>query len=117
MIIIGCDFHPSWQQIAWLDTETGESGEQKLGHAGGEAEQFYQQVPAPALVGMESTGNCQWGAGPSLLLTFLGLILTEAAPPSAVFRGWEPMRPGSRRFSIRLRYTGRAKDKVKISRG
>ena len=60
MIIIGCDFHPSWQQIAWLDTETGESGEQKLGHAGGEAERFYQQVPAPALVGMESTGNCQW---------------------------------------------------------
>src|SRR5216684_5996521 len=30
------------------------------------------------------------GAGPSLLLTFLGLILNEAAPPSAVFRGWEP---------------------------
>jgi hypothetical protein len=24
MIIIGCDFHPSWQQIAWVDTETGE---------------------------------------------------------------------------------------------
>ncbi len=57
------------------------------------------------------------GAGPSLLLTFLGLILNEAAPPSANFRGWEPMRPASRRFSIRLRYTGRAKDKVKISRG
>jgi hypothetical protein len=30
MMIIGCDFHPSWQQIAWLDTETGETGERKL---------------------------------------------------------------------------------------
>ena len=26
MMIIGCDFHPSWQQVAWLDTETGETG-------------------------------------------------------------------------------------------
>ncbi len=26
MMIIGCDFHPSWQQVSWLDTETGESG-------------------------------------------------------------------------------------------
>ncbi len=25
MIIIGCDFHPSWQQICWLDKETGET--------------------------------------------------------------------------------------------
>jgi hypothetical protein len=24
MIIIGCDFHPSYQQIALLDTETGQ---------------------------------------------------------------------------------------------
>src|SRR3989449_3395753 len=29
MMIIGCDFHPSWQQVSWLDTETGETGEQK----------------------------------------------------------------------------------------
>jgi hypothetical protein len=31
MMIIGCDFHPSWQQIAWLDSETGETGEEKRG--------------------------------------------------------------------------------------
>ena len=60
MMIIGCDFHPSRQQVAWLDTETGGSGEQKLVHAEGDAERFYQQVPAPALIGMESTGNCHW---------------------------------------------------------
>jgi transposase len=60
MKIIGCDFHPSWQQIAWLETETGETGEQKLVHATGEAEMFYRQLPAPALIGMEATGNSQW---------------------------------------------------------
>jgi transposase len=60
MIIIGCDFHPSWQQVAWVDTETGETEERKLVHALGEAQKFYQRLPAPALIGMESTGNCQW---------------------------------------------------------
>jgi transposase len=60
MMIIGCDFHPSWQQVCWLDTETGESGERKLVHAEGEAERFYRQMPAPALVGMEATGNSHW---------------------------------------------------------
>jgi len=60
MMIIGCDYHPSWQQISWLDTLTGETGERKLEHASGEAERFYRQLPAPALIGMESTGNCQW---------------------------------------------------------
>ena len=37
MKIIGCDFHPSYQQIAMLDRETGEWSEGKLVHAGGEA--------------------------------------------------------------------------------
>jgi len=60
MMIIGCDFHPSWQQIAWFDSEAGETGEQKLVHATGEAETFYRQLPAPALIGIEATGNSQW---------------------------------------------------------
>ena len=60
MIIIGCDFHPSWEQVAWLDTETGETAERRLVHAAGEAGPFYRQWPAPTLIGMESTGNCQW---------------------------------------------------------
>jgi transposase len=59
-MIIGCDFHPSWQQVAWLDTETGETGERKLVHASGDAKVFYQQLAAPALIGMEATGNSQW---------------------------------------------------------
>src|SRR5438552_19205474 len=60
MMIIGWDFHPSWQQVSWLDTETGERGEQKLVHAEGQARQFYQQLAAPVLIGMEATGNSQW---------------------------------------------------------
>ena len=60
MMIIGCDFHPSWQQVSWLDTETGECGERKLVHASGDAKLFYQQLAAPVLIGMEATGNSQW---------------------------------------------------------
>jgi len=60
MMIIGCDFHPNWEQVAWLDSETGETGERKLVHSEGEAERFYSRVAAPALVGLEATGNCHW---------------------------------------------------------
>ncbi len=60
MMIIGCDFHPSWQQIAWLDTETGETGEQKLVHASGDVRQFYERWLEPMLIGVEATGNSQW---------------------------------------------------------
>jgi hypothetical protein len=38
MMIIGVDYHPSFQQIAFLDQETGEGGEQRLSHDGGEAD-------------------------------------------------------------------------------
>jgi transposase len=43
-----------------MDTETGETEERKLEHGSGEATRFYQQLREPALIGMESTGNCQW---------------------------------------------------------
>jgi transposase len=43
-----------------METETGECGEQKLEHAGGEAERFYRALGKPALIGMEATGNCHW---------------------------------------------------------
>jgi transposase len=60
MNIIGCDYHPSFQQIAWVDTETGETQERKLTHGDGEAERFYRQLRGPVRVGIESTGNCHW---------------------------------------------------------
>ena len=63
MIIVGGDFHPSYQQIAFLDTESGEVEERSLTHAGTEAEQFYGKFARPALVGMEAVGNSQWFVG------------------------------------------------------
>ena len=43
MIIIGVDFHPEFQQIAWVDTDTGEFQEKRLGHPD-EAEKFYRAL-------------------------------------------------------------------------
>ena len=47
MKIIGCDFHPSFQQIAICDLETGEFQERKLSHADGQAERFYGELGEP----------------------------------------------------------------------
>ncbi len=58
MKIIGCDFHPSFQQIAMLDTETGEHTEKRLKPS--EAAEFYTQLHGPVLVGMEACGNTLW---------------------------------------------------------
>jgi len=45
MMIIGCDYHPSWQQICWMETTTGETGERK------------QNMPREKR--RDFTGNCQ----------------------------------------------------------
>jgi transposase len=60
MVLIGCDYHPSWQQVCWFDQATGETEDEKLVHASGDAEKFYRRFPAPVRVGIEATGNCQW---------------------------------------------------------
>jgi transposase len=60
MKIVGCDFHPSYQQIAICDTETGEEQEKKLLHGSGEAERFYRGLKGQVLIGMEATGNSRW---------------------------------------------------------
>jgi len=60
MTIVGCDFHPGWQQVAVLDTETGEVTECKLVNGNGEAERFYRRLPAPSLIGIEACGNSHW---------------------------------------------------------
>src|SRR5271165_6323167 len=60
MKIIGCDYHPSFQQIAMLDLDTGEYTELRLLHAGGEAQRFYESLRGPVRVGVESSGNMLW---------------------------------------------------------
>jgi transposase len=62
MLIIGCDYHPGFQQIAFEDTETGECGERRLVHRE-EAEQFYgelKQRSGAVRVGMEASGHSRW---------------------------------------------------------
>jgi hypothetical protein len=41
MMIIGCDYHPAFQQIAFVDTATGELQERRLLHRE-KAEKFYR---------------------------------------------------------------------------
>ena len=59
MMIIGVDYHRSFQMIAFLIEETGECGEQELNHSDGEAEKFYRELKQRGIsvrVGMEATG-------------------------------------------------------------
>jgi hypothetical protein len=44
MLIIGVDYRPSFQEIAFLNQETGECGERQLNHNDGEAEKFYREL-------------------------------------------------------------------------
>jgi transposase len=53
MIIVGCDFHPSFQQIAMLDVETRAIEEHKLVHMSGETESIYRKLASPAIVDMK----------------------------------------------------------------
>jgi transposase len=60
MWIIGCDYHPRFQQIAFVDKETGEYGQRRLEHRG-EAEEFYRSLAGQVvLVGMEASGHARW---------------------------------------------------------
>jgi transposase len=62
MLIIGCDYHPGFQQIAYVDSETGELQERRLQHPE-EAERFYRDLGERKVrvrVGMEASGHARW---------------------------------------------------------
>jgi transposase len=59
MLIIGCDFHPSFQEVAMLDNETGELWRRRVHHPE-QARQFYAALSQPVRVGMEACGYSQW---------------------------------------------------------
>jgi transposase len=60
MLIIGCDFHPGFQQVAIFDNRTGEMQEKRLQHRE-EAEQFYRGLGNHEVrVGMEACGHYPW---------------------------------------------------------
>ncbi len=63
MYIVGVDYHPSFQHIAFLDQETGECGDRRLDHSDGEAEKFYRELRQKGIsmrVGLEATGYSRW---------------------------------------------------------
>ena len=79
MKIIGCDFHPGFQQISMLEVESQRRVRRKLEHASGEAEQFYRSLQGERVkVGIEASGNTRWF---ERLLQELGheLVIGDAA--------------------------------------
>ena len=79
-MIIGVDYHPSFQTIAFLMEETGECGEQDLNHSDGQADRFYRDLKQRGIcvrVGMEATGYSRWFGR---LLTELGFELWIGDP-------------------------------------
>jgi hypothetical protein len=62
MLIIGCDYDPGFQQIALVDTDSGEFQEQGVPHPE-EAEKFYRDLAAQGIkvgVGLEARGHARW---------------------------------------------------------
>ena len=62
MLIIGLDYHPGFQQIAWVDTDSGEFEERRLEHRQ-EAQRFYHDLAAKGVsvrIGMEASGQARW---------------------------------------------------------
>jgi len=81
MWIIGVDYHPSVQQIAFVNTDTGECAERRLNHSDGEAEKFYRELKAAGCsvrLGMEATGHARWF---ERLLAEVGFELWIGDPP------------------------------------
>src|SRR5262249_6051739 len=60
MTYVGCDLHTRRQQVAVLDTDTGEISEHQLAHEGTAVEEFYAALPRPVTIGIESTGYAIW---------------------------------------------------------
>lgn len=57
MIIIGCDYHPGFQQIAWVNTETGELGERRQAV---QLSQKRDKFSSPSTKGLSCLKNVSW---------------------------------------------------------
>jgi hypothetical protein len=95
MKIIGCNFHPSYQQIAVLDSLTGEMVEKALSHERKEeVRAFYAGLEGSVRVGIEASGQSQWFSGCWRLGTRCGL---------GIRRRFAPVASGSRRPTGEMR--------------
>src|SRR5229473_2688727 len=95
MQIIGCDYHPGFQQIAFVDTETGELQERRVQHRE-EAEKFYRDLAAQGMkvrVGWGGTG--QRGGFDGCLPSY-SLSYGSETPPRSVRGGYASRRRTAR---------------------
>ena len=96
MIIIGCDYHPGFQQIAYVDTGTGDLQERRLEHRE-EAERFYHDLVAQGMkvrVGIEASGHARWFERLLAELNFELLIGDRGRDPSQAGTQAEDGSPG-----------------------
>src|ERR1035437_10530360 len=103
MIIIGADYHPGFQQIAFVDTETGELQERRLQHRE-EAETFYRDLATQGMkvrVGMEASGHARWLERLVVELQFELWIGGAAEISAKRVRKLKTGRPGAQ-LSLRL---------------
>ena len=88
MMIVGCDYHPGFQQIAFVDCETGDCGERRLEHREA-AEKFYRDLAAQGKIG---EARVQFLAATRYRPDFapahlnLGLILAKLGKPDQALR-------------------------------
>jgi hypothetical protein len=87
----GLSRRPEWplEQVAPLNTDTGELRDQELSHVGDDVERFCAALSPPVTVGIESTGYSLWFHA---LLQRLGHTLLVARLPR--FERWWCGKPG-----------------------
>lgn len=90
MILVGCDLHARKQQVAVLDSDTGEVQEVELSHHGEVVERFYAALPRPVTVAIESTGYALWFHA---LMRQCGHTLLSVTPPRSGPWSCERRRP------------------------
>ena len=59
-VYLGVDFHTRTQTVCWCDTTDGLIHRRTLDHQRDDLRGFYAQFPAPALVGLETSGYARW---------------------------------------------------------
>jgi hypothetical protein len=66
MVIIGCDYHPGFQQIAFVNTETGELEERRLAHRCSlrdmRARRNSASAPAPSQLRLSTSAGEAWAS-------------------------------------------------------
>jgi len=79
-MLIGVDYHPSFQTIAFFVEETGECGEQELNHSDGQAEKFYRDLKQRGILA-SGDGELSWVHRAPLRSVFEQLWAPTAVSP------------------------------------